>query len=56
VIELGVPFSDPLGDGPSSSAPANARLARGTRLIDVLALAADLRAPVPMPAWSSFLI
>jgi len=47
VIELGVPFSDPLGDGPVIQRASERALARGTRLIDVLALAADLRAARP---------
>ena len=47
VIELGVPFSDPLGDGPVIQRASERAIARGTRLIDVLALAADLRAARP---------
>jgi tryptophan synthase alpha chain len=47
VIELGVPFSDPLADGPVIQRASERALARGTRLIDVLALAADLRAARP---------
>ncbi len=37
VIELGVPFSDPLGDGPIIQRASERALARGTRLKDVLA-------------------
>jgi tryptophan synthase alpha chain len=44
VIELGVPFSDPLGDGPVIQRASERALARGTRLRDVLALARELRA------------
>ena len=40
VIELGVPFSDPLADGPIIQRASERALARGTRLKDVLALAA----------------
>ena len=40
VIELGVPFSDPLADGPVIQRASERALARGTRLKDVLALAA----------------
>jgi tryptophan synthase alpha chain len=47
VIELGVPFSDPLGDGPVIQRASERALARGTRLKDVLALAAELRAARP---------
>ena len=39
VIELGVPFSDPLADGPVIQRASERALARGTRLKDVLALA-----------------
>jgi len=47
VIELGVPFSDPLGDGPVIQRASERALARGTRLKDVLDLAADLRRARP---------
>jgi tryptophan synthase alpha chain len=47
VIELGVPFSDPLGDGPVIQRASERAIARGTRLIDVLALAAELRIARP---------
>jgi len=47
VIELGVPFSDPLGDGPVIQRASERAVARGTRLSDVLALAAELRAARP---------
>jgi tryptophan synthase alpha chain len=47
VIELGVPYSDPLGDGPIIQRASERALARGTRLVDVLALAAELRAARP---------
>jgi len=44
VIELGVPFSDPLADGPVIQRASERALARGTRLKDVLALAREIRA------------
>ncbi|MDE3149970.1 MAG: tryptophan synthase subunit alpha [Acidobacteriota bacterium] len=44
VIELGVPFSDPLADGPVIQRASERALARGTRLKDVLALAKEIRA------------
>ena len=47
VIELGVPFSDPLADGPVIQRASERAVARGTRLSDVLALAAELRAARP---------
>lgn len=47
VIELGVPFSDPLADGPVIQRASERALARGTRLRDVLALAKQLRAARP---------
>jgi tryptophan synthase alpha chain len=47
VIELGVPFSDPLADGPVIQRASERALARGTRLIDVLALAKELREARP---------
>ena len=40
VIELGVPFSDPLADGPVIQRAMDRAVARGVRLKDVLALAA----------------
>jgi tryptophan synthase alpha chain len=47
VIELGVPFSDPLGDGPVIQRASERAVARGTRLVDVLKLAAEIRAARP---------
>ncbi len=47
VIELGVPFSDPLADGPVIQRASERAVARGTRLADVLELAALLRAERP---------
>ncbi len=47
VIELGVPFSDPLADGPVIQRAMERAVARGTRLKDVLAIAADIRAERP---------
>ena len=47
VIELGVPFSDPLADGPVIQRASERAVAHGTRLVDVLALAADLRSVRP---------
>jgi tryptophan synthase alpha chain len=47
VIELGVPFSDPLADGPVIQRASERAVARGTRLADVLGLAKELRAARP---------
>jgi tryptophan synthase alpha chain len=43
VVELGVPFSDPIADGPVNQRSAERALRRGVNLRAVLALAADLR-------------
>jgi tryptophan synthase alpha chain len=47
VIELGVPFSDPLGDGPIIQRASERALAHGTRLRDVLSVAREIRAARP---------
>ena len=47
VLELGVPFSDPLADGPVIQRASERALLHGTRLTDVLALAGELRAERP---------
>jgi tryptophan synthase alpha chain len=47
VIELGVPFSDPLADGPVIQRASERAVARGTSLRNVLALAAEIRAARP---------
>ena len=47
VIELGVPFSDPLADGPVIQRAMDRAVARGTRLKDVVALAGEIRAERP---------
>jgi tryptophan synthase alpha chain len=47
VIELGVPFSDPIADGPVIQRASERAVANGTRLVDVLNLAEDLRAARP---------
>ncbi len=43
VIELGVPFSDPVADGPVIQRASERALRNGTSLADVLALARDVR-------------
>jgi tryptophan synthase alpha chain len=47
VIELGVPFSDPLADGPVIQRASERAVAGGVRLTDVLELAKELRAARP---------
>lgn len=47
VLELGVPFSDPLADGPVIQRASERAVGNGTKLADVLALAADLRRERP---------
>lgn len=47
VIELGVPFSDPLGDGPVIQRASERAVARRTRMADVLKVAAEIRAARP---------
>jgi tryptophan synthase alpha chain len=47
VLELGVPFSDPLADGPVIQRASERAVANGTRLQDVLTLVAELRAMRP---------
>src|ERR1700735_3699527 len=47
VIELGVPFSDPLADGPVIQRASERAVARGVRLTDVLQLASELRKARP---------
>ncbi|MDE3103968.1 MAG: tryptophan synthase subunit alpha [Acidobacteriota bacterium] len=47
VIELGVPFSDPLADGPVIQRASERAVARGVRLVDVLALLSEIRTARP---------
>jgi tryptophan synthase alpha chain len=47
VIELGVPFSDPLADGPVIQRASERAVAKGTTLTQVLALAKELRTARP---------
>jgi tryptophan synthase alpha chain len=46
-IELGIPYSDPLADGPTIAAAGVRALANGTRVRDVLALVADVAKGAP---------
>ena len=49
VIELGVPFSDPIADGPEIQRAGQRSLHAGTRLRDVLGLAASVRRRSEIP-------
>jgi len=49
IIELGVPFSDPLADGPVIQAAAQRALEAGTTLHTVIDLVADLRKTTQLP-------
>ena len=48
-IELGLPFSDPMADGPVIQAAGNRALAGGFKVADALAAVAQLRAQVACP-------
>jgi len=47
VIELGMPFTDPMADGPAIQAANLRSLAKGTKTADIFRLAADFRARHP---------
>lgn len=47
IIELGVPFSDPMADGPVIQAAMTRALAQGVRLVDLLETARGFRARHP---------
>jgi tryptophan synthase alpha chain len=49
LVELGIPFSDPIADGPTIQHAAERALAAGTTTRDVLAVAAHLRARSGVP-------
>jgi len=53
-IELGIPFSDPIADGPVIQAAAQRALAHGTNTSDVFAIARTIRAAsaIPLIAFS----
>src|SRR4028118_1996230 len=55
IIELGVPYSDPLADGPVIQAAASRALQRGTRLDQVLemvqSISPNLRSPIILFAY-----
>lgn len=43
IIELGIPFSDPIADGPTNQRAAQRALAAGCNLNSIMAMVADLR-------------
>ncbi|HEU0067585.1 MAG TPA: tryptophan synthase subunit alpha, partial [Sphingomonas sp.] len=47
VVELGMPFTDPMADGPAIQAANIRSLAAGTRTADILAIARGFRAAHP---------
>lgn len=49
IIELGIPFSDPMADGPTIQAASERALAAGTTLAKVLQLVAAVRNEVQVP-------
>src|SRR5688572_1518222 len=49
VIELGVPFTDPLADGPTIQAANERALAAGVTLDQILEFVRDLRAETQIP-------
>jgi tryptophan synthase alpha chain len=49
LLEIGIPFSDPIADGPTIQKAAQRALGRGTTTDDVLALAAAVRARCETP-------
>ena len=49
IIELGVPFSDPIADGPTNQQAAERALASGTTLKGILDMVADLRTRSEIP-------
>jgi tryptophan synthase alpha chain len=54
IIELGVPFSDPLADGPTIQAAGQAALDQGTTPMDVLDVAGELTDGPPVVVMTYF--
>ena len=54
LIELGIPFSDPIADGPMIQQASQVALERGVKLKDIFALAARVRARHPELAMIFF--
>ncbi len=49
IVELGVPFSDPIADGPTIQAASQRALSKGVSLRDALYLAKSIRCRISMP-------
>jgi tryptophan synthase alpha chain len=49
IIELGVPFSDPIADGPTIQNAVSRSLASGTKPLDALGIAKDIRESYNVP-------
>ena len=49
ILELGIPFSDPLAEGPTIQRASERALARGMRTAECLQCIADIRARVDVP-------
>ncbi len=49
IIELGIPFSDPMADGPTIQASSERAVKGGTHLSDVLALVREVRKETQIP-------
>ena len=49
IIEIGVPFSDPLADGPTIQASSHRSLKKGTTLKKIVQLVADIRKTSELP-------
>lgn len=58
LVELGIPFSDPIADGPVIQAAATRALASGTRVADVLGICAELapRLPVVLMTYANLVL
>ena len=54
IIELGIPYSDPLADGPTIASAGARALANGTRLVDVLELAQRCKQETPLLLFTYF--
>ncbi|MBU0617525.1 MAG: tryptophan synthase subunit alpha [Planctomycetes bacterium] len=52
LLELGIPFSDPIADGPTIQYSSHAALANGVRLRDVLATLRNVELPCPLVMMS----
>lgn len=49
ILEIGVPYSDPLADGPTLQKASQRSLANGTRIRDLFELVADIRREIETP-------